>query len=154
MREKYDEGESSGVGSTMTGGSLGLRTGSYGSLQQQAQNGGLQAHNLFISRKPSKLSLSGTREKERFVCCLFRHLGRRKVGMLILVSFALLAFMAGFFSVNRGLYLGYCDIFLFLLFSFSFFERQPTAFTFDVVCLEKLKEILLLPLNFDMELHL
>ncbi|KAK3005692.1 hypothetical protein RJ639_017618 [Escallonia herrerae] len=48
----------------MTGGSLGLRTGSYGSLQQQVQNGGLQAQHLFVVRRPSKMSLSGSREKE------------------------------------------------------------------------------------------
>ncbi|KAK2968449.1 hypothetical protein RJ640_004455 [Escallonia rubra] len=78
----------------MTGGSLGLRTGSYGSLQQQVQNGGLQSQHLFVVRKPSKMSLSGSREKERYLC-------RRKVGMLILVLFALLAFMAGFFTVNK-----------------------------------------------------
>ncbi|KAL0328473.1 UNVERIFIED_CONTAM: hypothetical protein Scaly_2279900 [Sesamum calycinum] len=56
----------------MTGGSLGLRlSGSFGSLQQQAQNGGLQPQNA------------------------------RKVGMLILASFAVLGFMTGFFTVNK-----------------------------------------------------
>uniref|UniRef100_A0A5B7BDK8 TOD1/MUCI70 glycosyltransferase-like domain-containing protein n=1 Tax=Davidia involucrata TaxID=16924 RepID=A0A5B7BDK8_DAVIN len=85
----------------MTGGSLGLRTGSYGSLQQQAQNGVLQTQNLFALRKPSKMSLSGSREKERFLPLICRYLGRRKVGMLILAAFALLAFMTGFFTVNK-----------------------------------------------------
>ncbi|KAL0284998.1 UNVERIFIED_CONTAM: hypothetical protein Sangu_2798200 [Sesamum angustifolium] len=61
----------------MTGGSLGLRlSGSFGSLQQQAQNGGLQPQNAYITR-------------------------RRKVGMLILASFAVLGFMTGFFTVNK-----------------------------------------------------
>ncbi|KAK4484716.1 hypothetical protein RD792_007308 [Penstemon davidsonii] len=86
----------------MTGVSLGLRTsGSYGSLQQQIQNGGLQPQNLYIPRRPSKTSLNGSKEKERFFTKIFRFLSRKKVGMLILVVFALLAFMTGFFTVNK-----------------------------------------------------
>lgn len=104
MGEKGDEGRNSGVGCTMTGVSLGLRTGSYGSLQLQTQthiqNGVLQTQNVFVVRKP-KMSLGVSREKERFLSCMFRYLSRKKVGMLLLVSFALLAFMSGFFTVNR-----------------------------------------------------
>ncbi|CAK9138230.1 unnamed protein product [Ilex paraguariensis] len=87
----------------MTGASLGLRTPSYGSLQQQGQNGGglLQTQNSFVLRKPPKISLSGSREKERFLPRIFRYLGRRKVGMLFLVIFALMAFLSGFFTVNK-----------------------------------------------------
>lgn len=90
----------------MTGGSLGLRTGSYGSLHQ-GQNGVLQTQNSFIVRKPSRMTLSGSREKERFLHLIWRYLGRRKVGMLILAVFALLAFLTGFITVNKGL-LPYC----------------------------------------------
>lgn len=87
----------------MTGGSLGLRlSGSSGSLQQQAQNGGFQLQNLYFPRRSSKTSLTGYREKERFLPSTFRYLSRRKVGMLILAVFALLAFMTGFFTVNKG----------------------------------------------------
>ncbi|XP_059662647.1 probable hexosyltransferase MUCI70 isoform X2 [Cornus florida] len=45
--------------------------------------------------------LSGSREKERFFSFVCRYLCRRRVGMLILVIFALLAFMSGFFTVNK-----------------------------------------------------
>ncbi|KAK4420364.1 hypothetical protein Salat_1986700 [Sesamum alatum] len=86
----------------MTGGSLGLRlSGSFGSLQQQALNGGLQPQNAYITRRSSKTSLNGSREKERFFSSTLRYLCRRKVGMLILAAFAVLAFMTGFFTVNK-----------------------------------------------------
>ncbi|XP_073124013.1 probable hexosyltransferase MUCI70 [Henckelia pumila] len=86
----------------MTGGSLGLRaSGSYGLLQQQPLNGGLLPQNLYISRRPSKSSLNGYKEKERHVPSVFRYLSQRKVGMLILASLALLAFTTGFFTVNK-----------------------------------------------------
>lgn len=86
----------------MTGGSLGLRTGSYGSLQQQQMpNVGLQAQNFIVVRKPPRMSLSGSREKERFLPFIFRHLARRNIAMLILVITAFAFCMTGFFTVNR-----------------------------------------------------
>ncbi|KAL4186381.1 hypothetical protein AMTRI_Chr09g33610 [Amborella trichopoda] len=76
----------------MTGGSLGLRTGSYGSLHDQSKiSPGLPVPNNspnFI-RKPSKMLISGSREKERFIHWIFKIVGRRKAGMLILVVFSL-----------------------------------------------------------------
>ncbi|KAL3631422.1 hypothetical protein CASFOL_024406 [Castilleja foliolosa] len=84
----------------MTGGSLRL-SGSFGSLQQHAQNGGSQPHNLYLARRPSKTSLAGYREKEKLFSTTFRYLSRKKVGMLILVAFAIIAFMTGFFTVNK-----------------------------------------------------
>ncbi|KAL6205735.1 hypothetical protein ACLB2K_022988 [Fragaria x ananassa] len=90
----------------MTGGSLGLRTGSYGSLQlQQAQNGfppNLQPSPLPITRKPSKLLLA-SREKERVLPCIWRVLGRKKVIMLLLVVLGLLVFVSNSFNVNKGM---------------------------------------------------
>ncbi|XVF70202.1 hypothetical protein PTKIN_Ptkin11bG0142100 [Pterospermum kingtungense] len=90
----------------MTGGSLGLRTGSYGSLQNTngviAGGGGLLHSKSIIIRKNSTKMLSASREKERslpFVWC--RYLGRRKVSMLLLVAFALLVFVLGSFVVNK-----------------------------------------------------
>lgn len=83
---------------------MGLRTGSYGSLQQQyfTQNGLLQTQpNSIIVRKPSKMSLSGSREKERLLPFICRYISRKKVGMVILVAFALLAFISGFSTVNK-----------------------------------------------------
>ncbi|XP_059661511.1 probable hexosyltransferase MUCI70 [Cornus florida] len=83
----------------MTGGSLGLRTGSYGSLQQL--NGVLRTQNSFTLRKSPKMCLFGSRVKERFLAFTYRYLGKRKVGMLVLVVFALLAFMTGFFFLKE-----------------------------------------------------
>ncbi|XP_016581223.2 probable hexosyltransferase MUCI70 isoform X2 [Capsicum annuum] len=85
----------------MTGWSLGLRTGSDGSLQQLAQNGVYHSQNSFFSRKGSKTSLSGFREKEKWLPSICRFLVRKQVGMLILVVFALLAFVVGFSMVNK-----------------------------------------------------
>lgn len=82
----------------MTGGSLGLRlSGSCGSLQQHAQNG-----YFYLPRRHSKTFLIGYKEKERALPSTVRCLSRRKVGMLILVAFALLALMTGFFTINKG----------------------------------------------------
>ncbi|KAL4312243.1 hypothetical protein GQ457_01G042180 [Hibiscus cannabinus] len=68
----------------MTGGSLGLgiRSGSYGSLDKQLQNGVLlpiQAPPA-IRTKPSKV----LKEKETFVHWICKFAGRKKVGMLLL----------------------------------------------------------------------
>lgn len=85
----------------MTGWSLGLRTGNDGSLQQLAQNGAFYSQNSLVVRKGSKTALSGSREKEKFLPSICRVLVRKKVGMLILAAFALLAFGAGFSMVNK-----------------------------------------------------
>lgn len=88
----------------MTPKSLGFRTGSYGSLQLQQSNGVLQNHTSYVfPRKSSKLQLSSYREKERERCipCICRYLCRGKVGMVILVVFALLIFASSFFTVSK-----------------------------------------------------
>lgn len=101
----------------MTGGSLGLRTGSYGSLpQQQTTNGVVRAQNFIVVRKPAKLSLSGSREKERLMPYILRHLVRRNVIMVILLITAFAFCMTGFFKVNRGLFYS-CFLFWFSMFS-------------------------------------
>ncbi|GAV88363.1 DUF616 domain-containing protein [Cephalotus follicularis] len=89
--------------------SLGLRTASYGSLQQQSihnNNNGCYAKSCsssVIARKPSsKMLISGSREREKvlpFFCC--RLLGRRKVAMLLLFLLALLVFTLGSLIVNK-----------------------------------------------------
>lgn len=108
MRDESDEERNSEIGIiTMTGVSLDLRTQSYGSpQQQQPQNGSLQTQNGFTARKPSRVSLSGSREKDKFLPFLCRYLSRKKIVMMILASFALMAFLSGFFTANRGLFLG------------------------------------------------
>lgn len=89
----------------MTGGSLGLRSGSYGSLQPQLQNGvavfPTQLPPILV-RKTSRMSLSGSREKERILPRIFKFAGRRKVGMLLLLvaSAAVLSFIS---VVSKGL---------------------------------------------------
>ncbi|XP_042389791.1 probable hexosyltransferase MUCI70 isoform X1 [Zingiber officinale] len=84
----------------MTGVSLGVRSGSYGSLQQQTQNGSLFLSQLqpVTVRKPAKMSLSGSREKERIWVRICKFAGRRKVGMLLLlvVSVAVFSFISLF----------------------------------------------------------
>ncbi|KAK1367094.1 hypothetical protein POM88_042655 [Heracleum sosnowskyi] len=87
----------------MTGVSLGLRTGSYGSLlQQQGTNGVVRAQNFIVVRKPAKMSLSGSREKEMVIPYVLRQLFRRNVVMVILLITALAFCMTGFFKVNRA----------------------------------------------------
>ncbi|KAF8024130.1 hypothetical protein BT93_F1357 [Corymbia citriodora subsp. variegata] len=85
----------------MTGVSFGLRTGSYGSLQQLS-NGALQNHGApVLLRKPSKLALSGFREKEKLLPFVCRFLGRKRVAMMLLVALALIVFVFGSFTVNK-----------------------------------------------------
>ncbi|XP_010924642.4 LOW QUALITY PROTEIN: probable hexosyltransferase MUCI70 [Elaeis guineensis] len=74
----------------MTGGSLGLRnSGSYGSLQSQLHNGAtlpIQSTSCSVSvRKPPKMLLQSSREKERFLPWICKLAGRRKIGMLLLL---------------------------------------------------------------------
>ncbi|CAN6465288.1 unnamed protein product [Victoria cruziana] len=83
----------------MTGGSLGLRTGSYGSLQQQQQspnnvNLPIQQPSLLVVRKPSKMLFSSSKEKERFLPWICKLFGRRRAGMLILAAVSLLVFVS------------------------------------------------------------
>lgn len=88
----------------MTGGSLGLRTGSYTSLQQHLQNGALQSSaTSLLVHKPSKSILSSSRERERVIPLFCRYFGRRRVAMLLLFILALLVFVFGSFAVSRGL---------------------------------------------------
>lgn len=95
MREG-DERETCTYWGTMTGGSLGLRTASYGSLQQQLQNGAfLPIHATpLIVRKNSKTLLSSYREKERFLSRICKFASRRRVGMLLVVVVSVLVFMS------------------------------------------------------------
>lgn len=86
----------------MTGGSLGLRTGSYASLHQQLQNGALQNSGAsLLVHKPSKTNLSSSRERERVMPLFCRYFGRRRVAMLLLFILALLVFVFGSFAVSR-----------------------------------------------------
>ncbi|KAL5572958.1 hypothetical protein UlMin_022555 [Ulmus minor] len=84
----------------MTGGSLGFRTGSYGTLQQQ--NGFTNTQPIpVLLRKPSKLLLSSGREKEKVRSFGCRFFCRRKVAMLLLVLLALLIFVFGSLLLNK-----------------------------------------------------
>ncbi|GLT67286.1 hypothetical protein SLA2020_396060 [Shorea laevis] len=89
----------------MTEGSLGQRTGSYGSLQLHNLSGFgggglLQGKSPVAARKSSgRMIVSGKDGTLSFVWC--RYLGRRKVSMLLLVALALVVFVLGFFTVNK-----------------------------------------------------
>ncbi|KAK2447269.1 putative hexosyltransferase MUCI70 [Trifolium repens] len=61
----------------MSGGSLGIRSGSYGSLEKQLQNG---LSPIQTGRKPSKM----LKEKEKLFHWICKFAGRKKVGMLFL----------------------------------------------------------------------
>ncbi|XP_073007037.1 probable hexosyltransferase MUCI70 [Typha latifolia] len=85
----------------MTGKSLGLRSGSYGSLQHQQRQQlrnfvALPIHSppLYLRKHP-KMLLSGSREKERFLHWIFRISCRVKFVMpfLFIVSISLLCFL-------------------------------------------------------------
>ena len=71
----------------MTGGSLGIRSGSYGSLDKQLQNNNNNSSvinngvlPIQSARKPSKM----LKEKERLYHSICKFAGRKKVGMLLL----------------------------------------------------------------------
>lgn len=93
----------------MTGGSLGLRTGSYGSLQQHLQNSAILPIQTTppIGRKPAKMLMSGPRDKEKILQWLCKIAARRRVMMLmmpflVLVSVAL--FIVLMSTVGKGLF--------------------------------------------------
>ncbi|KAJ4975219.1 hypothetical protein NE237_000325 [Protea cynaroides] len=86
----------------MTGGSLGLRTGSYGSLQQHLQNSFvLPIQTSPILRKPSKMLVPGSREKERFIQRICKFAGRRRVGMLLLLVASVVVCMSVLSTVSK-----------------------------------------------------
>ena len=83
---------------TMTGVSLGVRTGSYGTLQQ---NGTVSPKPMLV-RRPSKTLLYNPREKERGFFFFCRLLGRGKVAMLLMLALGHCVFVFGCFTVYRG----------------------------------------------------
>ncbi|KAL2331429.1 hypothetical protein Fmac_019010 [Flemingia macrophylla] len=80
----------------MSGVSVGVRTGSYGSL---LQNGNVSP---LLVRRPSKALLYNPREKERGFTFVCRLLGRGKVAMLLMLVLALCLFIFGCFTVYKG----------------------------------------------------
>lgn len=88
----------------MTGGSLGLRTGSYGSLQPQLQNGAaLPIQSTSTSaRKPPKMLPLGAREKEKIILpWICKLCGKRKVGMLLLLIASVAVFLSFISILNK-----------------------------------------------------
>lgn len=140
---------------TMNGGSLGMRSGSYGSLlqqqqqQQQLQNGGLlpvQATPLppplpgySLGRKPPKM----VKEKERFVHWICKFAGRKKVGMLLLCVVSAAVFVWVLY-VGKGLIaptwlLWLLTVVVVLLIGYwiwilLFFPCATVVFEFRVIC--------------------
>lgn len=91
------------------GGSLGLRTGSYGSLQQAA----LQQQNCngvsvsvqsspVVVRKMQKMNVSGSREKERILPWISKLVGRKNVGMLLLAIISIVALLTILSAFSKG----------------------------------------------------
>ena len=92
----------------MTGGSLGLRSsGSYGSLQAQPHNGAalpIQSTSVSVSiRKPQKMLLQSSREKERFLLWICKLAGRRKIGMLLVLIASAAVILSFISAMSKGL---------------------------------------------------
>ncbi|KAA3453041.1 Serine/threonine-protein kinase SIK3 [Gossypium australe] len=91
----------------MTGGSLGVRTWSYGTLPDingviPGDEKLLHSKSLVNVRKNSTKMFSGFREKERSLPSVWcRCLGCRKISMLLLIAFALLVFVLGSLAVDK-----------------------------------------------------
>ncbi|KAF3335085.1 hypothetical protein FCM35_KLT21689 [Carex littledalei] len=95
----------------MSGSSLGLRSASYGSLQQQLQNGaGLAQLQIQISpvsvpvsvrKTPSKMALQGSRDKERVLNRICKVAGRRRVGMFLLLLVSAVVFCSLFSFITK-----------------------------------------------------
>ncbi|XP_042446940.1 probable hexosyltransferase MUCI70 isoform X2 [Zingiber officinale] len=79
----------------MAAASLGLRSGSYGSLHQQLQDGAFPATQPILLRRAAR-SFSGVREREKVLPRIYKFVGRRKVGILLMlmISAALLSFVS------------------------------------------------------------
>lgn len=87
----------------MTGKSLSVRMGSCGPFTEKLPNGQLYSQSSFGARKAWKSTAIGTREKERVLPFICRCMSRKKVGMLMLFVLALLAFVSGFATEDKGL---------------------------------------------------
>ncbi|XP_039121680.1 uncharacterized protein LOC120258374 [Dioscorea cayenensis subsp. rotundata] len=92
----------------MSGGFIGLRSGSYGSLQAQGNGASSPGVALPIlspppalpsSRKGSKMLLAGSRDKERRLPWIFKLACRRRVAMLLLLLVSSAAVFLSCFSI-------------------------------------------------------
>jgi hypothetical protein len=96
----------------MTGSSLGLRSASYGSLQQQLQNGASLAQlqiqispfsvPVSVRKTPSKMLLQGSRDKERVLNRICKVAGRRRVGMFLLFVVSAVVVRSLFSFISKG----------------------------------------------------
>lgn len=98
-----DEKDTLGFGGTISSGSLGLRTGSCGSLQQNLQSSVIMSNQTtpIGGRKSSKL-LSGSREKEKFLPRIFRGSSKRQLAMLYLLPLSVTLFFILMLSFSKG----------------------------------------------------
>ncbi|KAF6166868.1 hypothetical protein GIB67_026647 [Kingdonia uniflora] len=94
------------------GGSLGLRTSSYGSLQNQLQNNNIgvvlptqttTSAGAVLVRNKSKmlLSVGREREKEKFLPKICKFAGRRRVGMLLILIVSVVVLMSVLVSICK-----------------------------------------------------
>ncbi|KAF9610825.1 hypothetical protein IFM89_025191 [Coptis chinensis] len=87
----------------MTGGSLGQRASSYGSLQHLPNNSVVLPiyTTPVVARKPPKMLLSNAREKEKILPRICKFAGRRRVGMLLLVVVSVVVLMSLLSAVSK-----------------------------------------------------
>ncbi|KAG9448103.1 hypothetical protein H6P81_014231 [Aristolochia fimbriata] len=85
----------------MTGGSLGLRTGSYGSLLQQPPNTAGLPIQTQPTRKPTKMLTSSSREKEKVLSRLCKIACRRRAAMLLIAVFSVLLFTSLMSAITK-----------------------------------------------------
>ncbi|KAF9593015.1 hypothetical protein IFM89_019742 [Coptis chinensis] len=88
----------------MTGGSLGQRASSYGSLQHLPSNSVVLPiyTTPVVARKSPKMLLSNAREKEKILPRIGKFAGRRRVGMLLLVVVSVVVLMSLLSVVSKA----------------------------------------------------
>ncbi|KAL5715487.1 putative hexosyltransferase muci70 [Ranunculus cassubicifolius] len=86
----------------MTGGSLGQRASSYGSLPPLQNSVVLPLYTTpVVVRKPTKMLLSGSRDKEKLIPRICKFAGRRRVGMLLLLVVSVVVLMSLLSAVSK-----------------------------------------------------
>ncbi|KAF5178512.1 strawberry notch protein [Thalictrum thalictroides] len=86
----------------MTGGSLGQRAASYGSLPPLQNSVILPLYTTpVVVRKPPKMLLSNSREKEKLIPRICKFVGRRRVGMLLLLVVSVVVLMSLLSAVTK-----------------------------------------------------
>lgn len=91
----------------MSGGSLGIRSASYGSLEKQLQNG-------FSPIQTGRKQVKMVKEKERLFHWICKFAGRKKVGMLFLCVISAAVFVWVLY-VGKGFVISFTFYYLLLV---------------------------------------